>query len=152
MKIAFKLLAYFRNKCNSFNDDIEGTIAVAVTAAAVAVASASSVPGVPPIAQQKILFIGPGNAGSAGSAGSAAIGIGSLIVDMAVSQSGLPKSELYKNIIQFDTKGLVHAGLKDLFDFNKPFVHDLPPQVSVLEAVKNLEITATAIIGVSGVP
>jgi malate dehydrogenase (oxaloacetate-decarboxylating)/malate dehydrogenase (oxaloacetate-decarboxylating)(NADP+) len=137
METAFKLLAYFRDKCNSFNDDIEGTAAVA----AAAVASASRVPGVPPLAQQKILFIG---------AGSAATGIGSLIVDMAASQSGLPKSELYKNIVQFDAKGLVHAGRKDLFDFNKPFAHDLPPQASVLEAVKNLGITA--IIGVSGVP
>jgi malate dehydrogenase (oxaloacetate-decarboxylating)/malate dehydrogenase (oxaloacetate-decarboxylating)(NADP+) len=137
METAFKLLPYFRDKCCSFNDDIEGTAAVA----AAAVATASRVPGVPPLAQQKILFIG---------AGSAATGIGSLIVDMAASQSGLPKAELYKNIIQFDAKGQVTAARKDLFDFNKPFMHDLPAQPSVLEAVKNYGITG--IIGVSGVP
>jgi malate dehydrogenase (oxaloacetate-decarboxylating)/malate dehydrogenase (oxaloacetate-decarboxylating)(NADP+) len=137
MDTAFKLLPYFMDKCCSFNDDIEGTAAVA----AAAVATASRVAGVPPLAQQKILFIG---------AGSAATGIGSLIVDMAASQYGLPKAELYKNIIQFDAKGQVTAARKDLFDFNNPFVHDVSPQPSVLEAVKNYRITG--IMGVSGVP
>jgi malate dehydrogenase (oxaloacetate-decarboxylating)/malate dehydrogenase (oxaloacetate-decarboxylating)(NADP+) len=137
METAFKLLPYFRDKCCSFNDDIEGTAAVA----AAAVATASRVPGVPPLSQQKILFIG---------AGSAATGIGSLIVDMASSQSGIAKADLYKNIVMFDAKGQVTAARKDLFDFNRPFMHDTPAQPSVLEAVKNLGITG--IIGVSGVP
>jgi malate dehydrogenase (oxaloacetate-decarboxylating)/malate dehydrogenase (oxaloacetate-decarboxylating)(NADP+) len=137
METAFKLLDYFRWKCNCFNDDIEGTAAVA----AAAVATASRIEGVPALAKQKVLFIG---------AGSAATGIGSLIVDMANSQSGVPKEELRKNIVMFDAKGMVTAARKDLFDFNKPFMHDVPAQPSVLEAVKNLGITA--VIGVSGVP
>jgi malate dehydrogenase (oxaloacetate-decarboxylating)/malate dehydrogenase (oxaloacetate-decarboxylating)(NADP+) len=137
METAFKLLDYFRWKCNCFNDDIEGTAAVA----AAAVATASRIPGVPPLAQQKILFIG---------AGSAATGIGNLIVDMAHSQSGVSKEELRKNIVMFDAKGQVTSARKDLFDFNKPFMHDGPAQPSVLEAVKNLGITG--VIGVSGVP
>jgi malate dehydrogenase (oxaloacetate-decarboxylating)/malate dehydrogenase (oxaloacetate-decarboxylating)(NADP+) len=137
METAFKLLDYFRWKCNCFNDDIEGTAAVA----AAAVATASRIQGVPPLAQQKVLFIG---------AGSAATGIGSLIVDMANSQSGIAKEELRKNVVMFDAKGMVTAARKDLFDFNKPFMHDVPPQASVLAAVKNLGITA--IIGVSVVP
>jgi malate dehydrogenase (oxaloacetate-decarboxylating)/malate dehydrogenase (oxaloacetate-decarboxylating)(NADP+) len=68
---------------------------------------------VPPLPQQKIVFIG---------AGAAATGNGSVIVDMAALQSGLPKAELYKNVIQFDAKGQVTAARKDLFDFNKPFM------------------------------
>jgi malate dehydrogenase (oxaloacetate-decarboxylating)/malate dehydrogenase (oxaloacetate-decarboxylating)(NADP+) len=137
METAFKLLAYFRWKCNCFNDDIEGTASVA----AAAVASASRVPGVPALADQKILFIG---------AGSAATGISNLIVDMAVSQSGRPRAELGKNIVMFDSKGMVHAGRTDLFEFNKPYIHNVKPFPSVLEAVKQLKITT--VIGCSGCP
>jgi malate dehydrogenase (oxaloacetate-decarboxylating)/malate dehydrogenase (oxaloacetate-decarboxylating)(NADP+) len=137
METAFKLLDYFRWKCNCFNDDIEGTAAVA----AAAVATAPRIKGVPSLGNQKILFIG---------AGSAATGIANLIVDMAHSQSGLPKEQLYKNVVMFDAKGMVTAKRTDLFDFNKPFMHDVAPAASVLEAVKKFGITA--VIGVSGVP
>jgi malate dehydrogenase (oxaloacetate-decarboxylating)/malate dehydrogenase (oxaloacetate-decarboxylating)(NADP+) len=137
METAFKLLDYFRPKCNCFNDDIEGTAAVA----AAAVASASRIKGVPALSDQKILFIG---------AGSAATGIASLIVDIAHAQSKIPKKDLYKNVVMFDHKGMVTAARRDLFAFNVPFMHDIPAQPSVLAAVKALGITA--VIGVSGVP
>jgi malate dehydrogenase (oxaloacetate-decarboxylating)/malate dehydrogenase (oxaloacetate-decarboxylating)(NADP+) len=137
METAFKLLDHFRWKCNCFNDDIEGTAAVA----AAAVATASRVDGVPALADQKILFIG---------AGSAATGIANLIVDMAVSQSGKPRAELEKNIVMFDHKGIVYAGRDDLFPFNKPYMHNIQPLPSVLDAVRSFKITA--IIGVSGCP
>jgi malate dehydrogenase (oxaloacetate-decarboxylating)/malate dehydrogenase (oxaloacetate-decarboxylating)(NADP+) len=45
---------------------------------------------------------------------------------------------------------MVHAKRTDLFDFNKPFMHDLPPEPSVLAAVKKYGITG--VIGVSGCP
>ena len=137
METAFRLLDYFRWKCNCFNDDIEGTAAVAAAAAA----CAPRIKGVPALKDQKILFIG---------AGSAATGIANLIVDMAHSESGVPKEKLYKNIVMFDAKGLVHAKRTDLFDFNKPYMHDMAPIPNTLEAIKKLGITA--VIGVSGCP
>jgi malate dehydrogenase (oxaloacetate-decarboxylating)/malate dehydrogenase (oxaloacetate-decarboxylating)(NADP+) len=137
METAFKLLDYFRWKCNCFNDDIEGTAAVA----AAAVATAPRIQGVPPLAQQKFLFIG---------AGSAATGIANLIVDIAHAQSKIPKQDLYKNVIMFDAGGMVTAARKDLYDFNVPYMHQIPAEPSVAAAVKNLGVTA--VIGVSGVP
>ncbi|KAH0795971.1 adhesin AP65-1 precursor [Histomonas meleagridis] len=137
METAFRLLDHFRWRCNCFNDDIEGT--AAVTAAAVA--CAPRIKGVKPLWEQKIIFIG---------AGSAATGIANLIVDMAQSQSKLPREQLLKNIIMFDSKGMVTADRKDLYPFNKPFQHKMHRYESVLEACQKWG--ATGIIGVSGCP
>nr|AAA87407.1 AP65-2 adhesin [Trichomonas vaginalis]AAA92714.1 hydrogenosomal malic enzyme subunit A proprotein [Trichomonas vaginalis]prf//2210351A malate dehydrogenase:SUBUNIT=A [Trichomonas vaginalis] len=137
METAFTLLDHFRWRCNCFNDDIEGTAAVA----AATLASATHMEGVPDLKNQKIIFIG---------AGSAATGIANLIVDMAVSRGGITKEQAYKNIIMFDHKGMVHAGRKDLYDFNKPYMHNMEVYGSVLEGVKKFK--ATSVIGVSGVP
>ena len=137
METAFTLLNHFRWRCNCFNDDIEGTASVA----AASLASATHIEGVPDLKDQKIIFIG---------AGSAATGIANLIVDMTVSRGGITAEEARKNIFMFDAKGMVHAGRKDLFEFNKPYMHNIEPMSTVLEAVKKLK--ATTIIGVSGCP
>jgi malate dehydrogenase (oxaloacetate-decarboxylating)/malate dehydrogenase (oxaloacetate-decarboxylating)(NADP+) len=137
MEIAFKLLDHFRWRCCCFNDDIEGT--ASVTAAALA--TASRIKGVPALKDQKILYIG---------AGSAATGIADLVADMAEAQGGITKKSMEQNQFMFDKDGMVHAGRKDLFEFNKPYMHDMKPIATVLEACKQLKITA--IIGVSGVP
>ena len=137
METAFRLLDHFRWRCNCFNDDIEGTAAVA----AAAVATAPRIQGVLPLDQQKILFIG---------AGSAATGIANLIADIAASESRRPREEILKNIVMFDAKGMVTAARQDLFDFNRPYMHNVPAIPSVPEAVRKLGITC--IIGVSGCP
>ncbi|OHT00550.1 adhesin AP65-1 precursor [Tritrichomonas foetus] len=137
METAFRLLDHFRWRCNCFNDDIEGTAAVA----AASVATAPRIKGVLPLDQQKYLFIG---------AGSAATGIANLIADIASTESGRPRDQILKNIVMFDAKGMVHAGRTDLFDFNKPFMHNVTPIASVPEAVRKLGITC--IVGVSGCP
>jgi malate dehydrogenase (oxaloacetate-decarboxylating)/malate dehydrogenase (oxaloacetate-decarboxylating)(NADP+) len=138
METAFRLLDHFRWRCNCFNDDIEGT--ASVTAASLA--SATHIKGVPDLKDQKVIFIG---------AGSAATGIANLIVDMAVSRGGITREQAFKNIHMFDAKGLVHKDRKDLFDFNKPFMHENVPGVKTpLDGVKKFK--ATAIIGVSGCP
>ncbi len=140
METAFSLLDYFRPKCNCFNDDIEGTAAVAAAAAV----CGTRVKGCPSLADQKWLFIG---------AGSAAIGIANLIVDIAHDTHNIPKEQLYKNIVMFDAGGMVTSKRTDLFDFNKPYMHeiaDADKPSSVLDACKKLKITG--IIGVSGCP
>jgi malate dehydrogenase (oxaloacetate-decarboxylating)/malate dehydrogenase (oxaloacetate-decarboxylating)(NADP+) len=52
IETAFKLLDYFRWRYNCFNDNIEGTACVA---------AAARIKGVPPLREQKILFIGTGS-------------------------------------------------------------------------------------------
>jgi len=137
METAFRLLDHFRWRCNCFNDDIEGT--ASVTAAAIY--SATRIPGVPALKDQKIIFIG---------AGSAAIGIATLLVSMAVAHGGITKKEMERNILMFDAKGLVRAGRTDLIEGNKPFMHKMEPIASVFEGVKKHK--ATTIVGVSGCP
>lgn len=137
METAFKLLDYFRWRCNCFNDDIEGTAAVA----AAAVATATRIKGVPSLKDQKILFIG---------AGSAATGIANLIADMAVSRGGISQKEMQKRIFMVDKDGLVRKGRTDLYDFNVPYMHDIQNIGGNNEIIRQLGITA--VIGVSGVP
>lgn len=137
MNTAFTLLDHFRWKCCCFNDDIEGTASVA----AASVASATRISGVPQLKDQKIIFIG---------AGSAATGIANLIVDMAVSRGGITAEKMRRNIMMFDHKGIVHSGRNDLYDFNKPYMHDIKKYSSVAECVRAEK--ATCVIGVSGVP
>lgn len=137
MITAFRLLDHFRWRCCCFNDDIEGTASVA----AATVATAPRIKGVKPLDQQKYLFIG---------AGSAATGIANLIADIAATETGTPREQILKNIVMFDAGGMVTSQRTDLFDFNKPFMHNVTPIPSVTEAVKQLGITC--IIGVSGCP
>ncbi|OHT04629.1 adhesin AP65-1 precursor [Tritrichomonas foetus] len=137
METAFRLLDHFRWRCCSFNDDIEGTAAVA----AASVATAPRIKGVLPLDQQKILFIG---------AGSAATGIANLIADIAATESKRPRDDILKNIVMFDANGMVTADRKDLFEFNKPFMHKTASIKTVPEAVRKLGITC--IVGVSGCP
>ncbi|KAK8872104.1 NAD-dependent malic enzyme, mitochondrial [Tritrichomonas musculus] len=137
MEIAFKLLDHFRWKCCLFNDDIEGTASVA----AATVATAPRIKGVKPLDEEEYLFIG---------AGSAATGIVNLIADIAASQSKKTREQIIKNMVMFDAKGMVIADRKNLYDFNKPFMHNIPKINSVYEAVRKLGITC--IIGVSGCP
>ena len=70
---------------------------------------------------------------------------------MAVSRGGITREQAFKNIHMFDAKGLVHKDRKDLFEFNKPYMHENVPGVKTpLDGVKAFK--ATTIIGVSGCP
>ena len=88
---------------------------------------------------QKVIFI---------DAGSVATGFTNLIVDMAVSRGGVTREQAYKNIHMFNAKGLVLKDRKDLFAYNKTFMHENVPGVKTpLDGVKAFK--TTTIIGVS---
>lgn len=132
---AFALLERYRDKILCFNDDIQGTAAVALAG----VYSAVRVSG-KKFSEQRFLFLG---------AGEAATGIADLIVDALVDE-GMPREEARKHCALFDSKGLVTANRTGLAANKQPYAHDLPDCTTFLEAVKALR--PTGIVGVAAQP
>lgn len=133
---AFRFLRKYREKYCTFNDDIQGTAAVALAG----LLAAQQITG-KPITEQRVLFLG---------AGEAALGIAGLIV-MAMMDSGVSQSEARKKIWMFDKHGLLVQGRSEGNDMNQEqFAHQPPAETvnSFLDAVNVLK--PTAIIGVSG--
>lgn len=132
---AFRLLEHYRDRCCSFNDDIEGTASVALAGlySALRITGAS-------LADQRILFLGAGEAG---------IGIGSLVTAALVAQ-GLPVEEARSRCWFFDSRGLVVHKRHDLSEHKRAFAHHRAPETDFLEAIRKLK--PTAIIGVAAQP
>ena len=131
---AFRLLEKYRDKVCSFNDDIQGTAAVALAG----LLSALRVTG-RSLAEQRVLFMG---------AGEAATGIAELITRACVAK-GVSEAEARKRSWLFDSKGLVVKARSDLTAHKRPYAHDHAPCAAFLEAVKILK--PTAIVGVAAV-
>jgi malate dehydrogenase (oxaloacetate-decarboxylating) len=89
---AFKLLERYRKVLPSFNDDIQGTAAVAVAGMMAGV----RVSGIP-LHEQRAVILGAGAAG---------VGIARLI-RTALREAGMPESEARERIAVLDSKGLV---------------------------------------------
>ncbi len=130
---AFRLLERYRRKICTFNDDIQGTGAVALAG----LYSAMRITGAN-LGEQKILILG---------AGEAAIGIGNLFVSALLAE-GLNVKEARERCWLFDSKGLVVKSRGDLKEHKRPYAHDYESVADFLFAVERLK--PTAIIGVSG--
>ncbi|CAL8251165.1 unnamed protein product [Boreogadus saida] len=132
---AFRLMRKYKEKYCTFNDDIQGTAAVALAGLLAAQRAIGK-----PITEHRVLFLG---------AGEAALGIANLIV-MAMMEKGLTQTEARDKIWMFDKHGLLVKGRPQETDGNQEaFVHDSPGTVNnFLDAVNTLQ--PTAIIGVSG--
>uniref|UniRef100_A0AAY5F4W8 Malic enzyme n=1 Tax=Electrophorus electricus TaxID=8005 RepID=A0AAY5F4W8_ELEEL len=132
---AFRFLKKYREKYCTFNDDIQGTAAVALAG----LLATRRVVG-KPITEHRVLFLG---------AGEAALGIANLIV-MAMMEEGMSQADARKKIWMFDKYGLLEQGRHQSTDSNQEaFVHPSPGEVkSFLDAVN--VIKPTAIIGVAG--
>lgn len=132
---AFRLLHRYRDEACTFNDDIQGTAGVTLAG----LLSSERLTGIP-LAKQKILFLGAGEAG---------IGIGDLIVE-ALKLQGIPQDVARQQCWFVDSKGLVVKSRTDLVEHKLRFAHDHAPMATLLEAVEALK--PTALVGVSGMP
>ncbi len=131
---AFRLLEKYRNRVSSFNDDIQGTAAVALAG----IFSALRITGAK-LTDQKVLFLG---------AGEAATGIADLIASAMVAQ-GMTLETARRSCWLVDSKGLVVQSRTDLAHHKLNYAHEHAPVVDLLGAIKALQ--PSAIIGVSAV-
>ena len=115
-----------------FNDDIQGTAAVALAG----IFSALRVTG-GKLIDQKLLFLG---------AGEAATGIADLVVSAMVAQ-GCPEAEARRRNWLVDSRGLVVKGRAELAEHKLPYAHEHAPIGDFLTAIRTLK--PTAIIGVA---
>src|SRR3974390_857482 len=131
---AFRLLRKYRDTVCTFNDDIQGTAAVALAG----IFTALRVNG-GKLADQKVLFLG---------AGEAATGIADLIVS-AMMAEGASEADALRRTWLVDSRGLVVKSRAGLTDHQLRYAHDHAPISDFLTAIQTLK--TTAIIGVAAV-
>ncbi len=131
---AFRLLHKYRDKYCVFNDDIQGTAAVALAG----LFSALRITG-GKLSEQALLFLG---------AGEAATGIADLVAS-AMMVEGLTKAEARQRIWLVDSRGLVVKGREGLTEHKLPYAHEHAPIGDFPSAIRTLK--PTAIIGVAAV-
>ncbi|WP_396626029.1 NAD-dependent malic enzyme [Luteitalea sp.] len=133
---AFRLLNQYRGRLLSFNDDIQGTAAVALAGVIAGLRLTGGT-----LRDQKLLFLGAGEAGT---------GIADLYVEAARAE-GLSEAEARARCWFVDSKGLVVTSRgTELAHHKLPYAHDHPFIATLEEAVRTLK--PTALIGVSGMP
>ncbi|HEX7136842.1 MAG TPA: NAD-dependent malic enzyme [Vicinamibacterales bacterium] len=131
---AYALLTKYRDRVLCFNDDIQGTAAVALAG----VYTSTRITGVP-FKDLTIMFLG---------AGSAATGIADLMTTAFVV-SGLSPDEARRHLWFVDVNGLVVKGRTDLMEHNRPYAHDRRPMAFV-DAIDT--IRPHVLIGATGAP
>jgi malate dehydrogenase (oxaloacetate-decarboxylating) len=140
---ANRLLARYRDELCTFNDDIQGTAAIAVGT----LLSAINVTGTP-LREQRVAVLGAGSAGT---------GICALIV-RAMVDAGLSEAEAYSRFYLVDRDGLLVQGMNGLQSFQAPFAQSreriaswqrmADGHIGLAEVVRNAH--PTVLIGTSG--
>lgn len=132
---AFRLLEKYRHNTCLFDDDIQGTGAVAVAGI---IASMRITGGA--LKDQKLLFLGAGEAG---------IGIADVFV-AALKEEGLSEEEARQHCWFVDSRGLLCKGRDNIAEHKAPYAHEHEYIDNLLDAVKALK--PTALLGLSGQP
>ena len=131
---AYALLNKYRERVLCFNDDIQGTAAVALAG----VYSSTRITGLR-FRDLRIMFLG---------AGSAATGIADLMT-AAFVDAGLSPDEARRRLWFVDVNGLVVKERTDLMPHNLPYAHDHQP-LGFLDAID--AIRPHVLIGATGAP
>ncbi|OLC52773.1 MAG: NAD-dependent malic enzyme [Chloroflexi bacterium 13_1_40CM_4_68_4] len=131
---AVRLLARYRDRVCCFNDDIQGTAAVALAGILGALRIAGG-----RLSDQRFLFLG---------AGSAATGIADLLVH-AMKLEGVSDADTRRTLFLVDRKGLLVAARDDLKPFQRPFAQMRAPIADFLTTIE--AVRPTTLIGVSTV-
>lgn len=142
---AARLLERYRDRLCTFNDDIQGTAAVAVGALLAAI----NVTGIA-LTEQRIVVFGAGSAG---------IGIASLVLS-AMVDAGLDEAEARRRFYMIDRHGLLVEGVASNREAQRRFIRrrsdvtnwklQSPETVDFLDVIINAK--PTTLIGVSGQP
>jgi malate dehydrogenase (oxaloacetate-decarboxylating) len=142
---ATELLERHRSSICSFNDDIQGTAAVARAAV-----TAGARQNGERLADQRIVIVGAGSAGS---------GIGAALLGALVG-AGLTEDDALERVLMVDRNGLLHDAMEGLAAFQVPLaqrsarVADWSTQadgsISLLDVIEQAH--PTVLIGVTGMP
>jgi malate dehydrogenase (oxaloacetate-decarboxylating) len=142
---AARLLERYRDRLCTFNDDIQGTAAVATATLLAAINVTGK-----PLTEQRIAMLGFGSAG---------VGIASLMVK-AMQEAGLSEQDARDRVYAVDKDGLLVEGYPGLHPTQLPFVKKRekvagwklvnPDKIELLDVVQNAK--PTVVIGVSGQP
>lgn len=140
---AGRLLQRYRDRLCTFNDDVQGTAAVA----AGTLLAAINVTGVP-LSEQRIALLGAGSAGC---------GIASLLLQAMVDE-GSSLQDARSRFFAIDRPGLLVEGMKDLHPAQVPFVQPRdrvagwtlrnPDRIDLFDVTHNAK--PTTLIGVTG--
>jgi malate dehydrogenase (oxaloacetate-decarboxylating) len=140
-KNAHQLLNTYQDQLCCFNDDIQGTAAVAAATVLSAVLKNKEI-----LANQKIAIFGAGSAGC---------GIANLLVKILIEQ-GVESKIAHQQIYMIDRMGLLHDQM-DLLPFQKPFaqpfekIQQLFPSMQIINLEQVVEtIQPQILLGVSG--
>lgn len=137
------LLERYRDRLCTFNDDIQGTAAVAAGTLMAAIGVTGQ-----PLREQRICIVGAGAAGT---------GIAALLV-RAMQEDGLSQADALARFYVLDSKGLVAHGLREVSGDRAQFAQSQaaragwslrePGRIELIDVMVNAK--PTVIIGVSG--
>ncbi len=131
---SFSLLNKYRNKFLCFNDDIQGTGAVALAG----LLTTKRITGIP-LEENRIILIGAGSAG---------VGIADSVSYKIHLDTGKSIKDIMKNFWVFDSKGLITTKNKNISDYKIKYARNENTVLNLLQTIK--KVKPTAIIGVSG--
>ncbi len=129
------ILAKYRDQLCTFNDDIQGTAAVATGTLLAAVQATDK-----QLQDQRVMIMGAGSAGC---------GIADLMIQTMIHE-GLPEAEARSRFFLLDDKGLITDDIPDLPSFRKPFAQSKVkfPKTTALDVIHVAR--PTVLVGVSG--